>query len=353
MYTYVGLDLHKNYSFCTAMNENGDILKKAKIPNHCEPISSFLDQFPHPRVAVEAGSNWYWLIDYLQDENIDVVLSHPKKTKAVASAKIMTDKISSEVLAHLLRANFLPTAYILPPQIRHIRDLLRHRAALTIIRTSLKNRIHAILRQFNFHCPRTDLFGKSGRNWLRGIPLQGNYQLFVDNFLSLLDALEPKIKELNRTIEELAEKSPQAILLDEIPGIDYYSALLILMEIGDISRFPDHRHFCSYIGIVPSKYKSGNTDYTGSITKEGNRWLRWIFNEAAQKVEISPKNPYRKMYFKILRKKGRAKAIIAVARKIATSAYYMLSRNEHFRLPKDITKVGHSIRVSPLITVAH
>jgi len=117
-----------------------------------------LDQFINPTVTVEAGSHGYWLIDYWQDNNINAVLSHPQKTKAIASAKIMTDKMSSETLAHLLRSNLLPTAYILPQQFRQTTDLLRHRAALTIIRTGLKNRIHA------FHCPLTVLFSKSGRN---------------------------------------------------------------------------------------------------------------------------------------------------------------------------------------------
>lgn len=351
MYTYIGLDLHKNYSFLTAMNEGGNILQKAKVPNRYKSISNFLDQFINPKVAVEACSNWYWLIDYLQDDNIDVVLSHPKKTKAIASAKIMTDKISSETIAHLLRSNLLPTAYILPRELRQTRDLLRHRAALTIIRTGLKNRIHAILRNFNFRCPYTDLFGKSGRIWLKQVPLKENYRLFIENFLTLIDTIEPKIKELNQMIKELVEDNPQAKLLDEIPGIDYYSALLILMEIGDIKRFFDHRHLCSYIGIVPSKYKSGNIDYTGRITKEGNKWLRWIITEAAQKVEVSWSNPYRKLYLKVLKKKGPAKARIAVARKIATAIYYMLSKNEHFKLPRSL-RSNYKVRVSPEMHIA-
>jgi len=183
----------------------------------------------------------------------------------------MTDKISSETLAHLLRTNLLPFAYILPKEKRQTRDLLRHRAALVIIRTGLKNRIYTILRNFNLHCPFTDLFGKSGRLWLNQVPLKTNYRKFIDNFLSLIDSLEPKIKELDEIIEKLVEENPQAKLLDEIPGIDYYSALLIIYEIGDIKRFPNHRHLCSFFGIVPSKYKSGNTDYTGRLTKEGNK----------------------------------------------------------------------------------
>jgi transposase len=345
MYThYIGFDLHKNYSLATAMNEKGEINnQQVKLPNRGQNILNFLEPFPRPKIAVEAGSNWYWFIDLLQDHNYDVVLSHPKKTKAIASAKIMTDKISSETLTHLLRTNLLPTSYILPRQLRQTRDLLRHRVALVTIRTSLKNRIHAILRNFNFHCPFTDLFGKSGRAWLKQVPLKENYRLFIDNFLSLIDTIEPKIKELDKMIKEIAQENPQATLLDEIPGIDYYSALLIAMEIGDIRRFPDHRHLCSYIGIVPSTHRSGNIDYTGSITKEGNRWLRWIINEAAQKAEVSLHNPYRRLYRKISEKKGPAKARIAVARKIATAIYYMLSKNEGFKLPKSLK--GRSIKV--------
>jgi len=337
MNTYIGVDLHKDYSFFTAMNRDGKIMApQRKIVNQKTEILDYLSQFENPKVTLEATLNWYWLVDLLQDYNYDVTLAHPKKAKAIASAKIKSDKISSKILADLLRSDLIPTCYIPDREKRTLRDFLRHRTVLVSIRTSLKNRIHAVLRNFNFHCPYTDLFGKSGRAWLKQVPLQTYYQTILDNFLTLIDAVKPKIDEVTKIIKKLAEDNPQAHLLDEIPGIDYYSALLILLEIGDIKRFPDHRHFCSYIGIVPSSHRSGDIDYTGRITKEGNSWLRWIIIEAAQKSQININNPYHSLFLKISNKKGPAIAKVAVSRRIATAIYYMLSKNEHFKLSKSL-----------------
>jgi transposase len=345
MSTYIGLDLHNNYSFVTAMDEKGKITApQQKISNNEGDILNFMSQFEDPVVAVEATHNWYWLMNLFEDQGIESELTHAKKAKAIASAKIKTDKISSEVLAHLLRSDLLPTAFVLPREKRETRDLLRHRAALTGVRTGLKNRIHSVLAKFNLHCPFTDLFGKGGRAWLKQAPLPGNYQVTTDNYLTLIDTIDSQIEQVTEIIHGIAEHNPAAVLLDEIPGIDYYSALLVVMEVGDIKRFQDHRHFCSYLGIVPSTHTSGNTNYTGRITKEGNKWLRWIVIEAAQKAQLNPHNPYNRMYLKILRKKGHAKARVAVGRKIAVAIYHMLSKNEHFKLPLSLSRQRQDMR---------
>jgi transposase len=351
MNEYVGFDLHKSYSYVTAMNKDGKIIAaQGKIDNKETDILNYLSQFENPKITVEATLNWYWLIDLLQDNNFEITLAHPKKAKAIASAKIKSDKLSSKILADLLRSNLIPACYIPDRETRTLRDFLRHRAVLVIIKSSLKNRIHALLRNFNFHCPYSDLFGKSGRAWLKQVPLKPYCKISVDNFLSIIDTIEPKIDEVTKIIKELAGRNYYACLLDEIPGIDYYSALLIVLEIGDIKRFPDHRHLCSYIGIVPSAHKSGEINYTGKITKEGNSWLRWITVEAAQKAQLNPGNPYHQLFLEIEHKKGSAIAKVAVAKKIATAIYYMLSKNEHFKLPKSIGQ--RYSRVNPNYTVA-
>lgn len=351
MNTYIGVDLHKDYSFFTTMNRDGEIMApQRKIINQEGEILEYLSHFENPKVTLEATLNWYWVVDLLQDYNYDVTLAHPKKAKAIASAKIKSDKISSKILADLLRSDLIPACYIPDREKRTLRDFLRHRTALVSIRTSLKNRIHAVIRNFNFHCPYSDLFGKSGRTWLKQVPLQTYYKTIIDNFLSLIDAVEPRIDEVSKIIKELAENNLQARLVDEIPGIDYYSALLIVLEIGDIKRFPDHRHFCSYIGIVPSSHRSGDIDYTGRITKEGNSWLRWIIIEAAQKSQTFVNNPYHSLFLKISNKKGSSIAKVAVARKIATAIYYMLSKNEHFKLPKSLR--SQISGVSPVLAIA-
>ena len=339
---FVGLDLHKTFSRITAMDATGKIIEGLRIDNEIEEIANFFKSFDEPvKVAIEASSSWYWIVDLLQDLEVDVKLSHPLKTKAIASAKVKTDKIDATILAHLLRCDLLPTAYIPPKEVRETRDLLRYRAVLVRVRTQFKNRIHCILRKFNIKNPFTDLFGKKGLEFLQDLPVPETYQTFVNDYLSIIGLLNSKIDKATKTINQMVEHDPKARLLCELPGVSYYTALLILMEISDVTRFSDEHHLCSYAGLTPSVHASGDRVFAGRITKQGSPWLRWILVEAAQKVGNNPKNPFHRLYQQIAKKKGKGTAKVAVARKILTAAYYMLSKNEHFK-PNKSLKVARS-----------
>ena len=96
-------------------------------------------------MALEATYGWEWLAELLQEAGYDVHLAHPLRTQAIAAARVKTDAVDAKTLAHLLRTGLLPEAYIAPPELRDLRELLRHRAVLTRLRTSVKNRVHALL----------------------------------------------------------------------------------------------------------------------------------------------------------------------------------------------------------------
>jgi transposase len=115
-----------------------------------------------------------------------------------------------------------------------------------------------------------------------------------------------------------------------IPGISYYSALLILSEIGAVERFPDAKRLCSYAELVPSIYSSGSKTYYGRITKQGSRWLRWILVEISTHAANGDAN-FQKMFQRVSRRRGRSTAKVAVARKVLTVIYAMLKRNEAFK----------------------
>lgn len=351
MEAYVGIDLHKKYSHVTVMSKDGTIMTDPKkIVNQEDNLLEHLRRYKGAKVTLEATLNWYWLVDLLQDNNYDVTLANPRQAKAIASAKIKSDKMSSKILADLLRSDLIPKCHIPEREQRTVRDYVRHRAVLVAIRTSLKNRIHAVLRHFNKQCPYSDMFGKGGREWLSRVDLEPYYKIITDNFLGIIDAIAPRIDEVSKAIKALAENNADAQLIDEIPGINYYSALLIVLEIGDIRRFIDHRHFCSYIGIIPSSHRSGETEYTGHITKQGNSWLRWIIIEAAQKAQTMESNPYHNLFLQLSHKKGASIAKVAIARRIATAIYYMLLRREHFKLPEQLRSQVSG--VSPTYAIA-
>ncbi|MEM5793018.1 MAG: IS110 family transposase, partial [Candidatus Aenigmatarchaeota archaeon] len=150
-----------------------------------------------------------------------------------------------------------------------------------------------------------------------------------DQYLVLLRVLDYKIEETSKQISMLKEENPQAKLLTTIPGISEYSALLIMAEIGDIRRFKNAECLCSYAGLVPSTYQSGNKQYHGKITKQGSKWLRWILIQAANKA-ITRDNALQRFYKRLEQKKGRKIAIVATARKMLTYIYAMLTLNLEF-----------------------
>lgn len=327
---YTGLDLHKRYAYLTTMDERGKVIYQGKLPNHREVIRDFFQGLGQgTEVALEATANWYWMYEVLEELGLEVKLSHPGKTRAIASARIKTDKIDSRVLAHLLRTELLPTAYIPDKATRDTRELLRYRASLVRVRTGLKNKIHSLLAKKGINTRLTDLFGKRGYEYLEGLSLERPYRECLDGYLRILGALRVEIKLVDKELEAMVEKDPRAELLMSVPGVGHYTALLILGEIGDIKRFPSAKHLASYAGLVPSTYSSGQRTYHGPITREGSKWLRWIVVEASTHVVRRP-GRLRKFYMKLRRAKGTGVARVAVARKLLGIIYHMVKHNKDY-----------------------
>jgi len=320
---YTGIDYHKSFSYLTTMNEKGEIINQKKLPSNGE-IVDFLKEFGEDmEIAVEATPSWYWLYDHLEDEGFQVKLSHPLKTKAIASAKVKTDKVDSATLAHLLRSNLLPLSYVPEKTVRLNRELLRYRASLVKIQTRVKNKIHTILAKNNITHSYTDLFGKQGIAFLHSLTFVENYKIAIEGYLTVLDAVRQEIREVSKKVRQIAEEDTDTLLLMTIPGMGYYSALLTRSEIGDVRRFRSAKQLCSYAGLVPSTYASGNTCFHGHITKQGSRWLRWILVEAAIHAVKRP-GVLRRFYFKVERKKGGQIAKVATARKLLEWIYHIL-----------------------------
>jgi len=337
---YTGLDFHRNFTYITTMNAKGEIIGQKKLPSNGE-IVDYLKEFEDSmEVAIESTPSWYWLYDCLEDEGFDVKLSHPLRTKAIAYAKVKTDKIDSATLAHLLRSDLLPLSYVPEKPIRLCRELLRYRASLVKIQTRVKNKIHMVLAKNNVNNEYSDLFGKAGMDFLRSLRLPENYKIALEGYLNVLDTVREEIKSVSRRVQQVAEKDHDAMLLMTIPGVGYYSALLIKSEIGDVKRFPSAKQLCSYSGLVPSTHTSGNVSYHGHITKRGSKWLRWILIEAA--IHAAKRTgSLRRFYYKIERKKGGQIAKVATARKLLEWIYHILKDGESYQeVEKAVAAIG-------------
>jgi len=335
---YIGIDLHKATSMITRMDQRGRILEQVQLRTDASSLGGYLRRVrPDTRIAVEATGNWVYLYELIEDRCPDLLLAHPLKTKAIASARIKTDKIDSTTLAHLLRANLLPAAYIPPRPVRDTRELLRYRGSLVRLRTQVKNKVHALLTKNGLRTPTRNAFGVKARRFLATVALRPCYRGALDGYLRLLTQLTGELQQVAQRIETEAQANPQAQLLCTMPGIGAYSALLIVSEIGDIRRFPSARQLCSYAGLVPSVHASGDRTRRGRLTKQGSKWLRWILVELSIHA-INGAPQFRALYYRVAKRHGRNVGRVAVARAMLKAIYAMLRRGEPFRaLPPGTT----------------
>ncbi len=321
---HVGLDLHKRFSFVTIMNDEGTVIRRARLANERKVIKGFFGQFEEPlSIAIEATWNWYWLQDILEEEGYPIKLAHPLKTKAIASARIKTDKIDSEILAHLLRTDLLPEAYISNKKTRLSKEILRYRASLVNLRTQIRNKLHAIVVKNGLTLPNENILSKRSVAYLEQVSLPKAFREALNGYLRVVGTLNAEIMRVTQLIRVEAEEDEQVKRLIGIYGIGYYTGLIIVREIENISRFEKAKRLSSYAGLVPSVHSSGSVHYTGHITKEGSKWLRWALVEAAQ--HAIKREPYASFYRRIAKRRGKGIAKIAVARKLCEAIYYTLS----------------------------
>ncbi len=331
MSPYVGIDLHKAKSFVTRMDERGQILEQVNVPHAAGALQAYLTALPpDARIAVEATGHWMWLYELIEERHPDLVLAHPLKTRAIASARIKTDKIDATTLAHLLRTDLLPAAYIPPRPIRDQREVLRYRASLVRLRTQVKNKLAALVRKTGIQPPTKTAFGVQGRRFLATVPVRPCYRLALDGYLRQLEHRTTEIRAADQAIADVVAADTQAQLLCTIPGIGAYAALLIRSEIGDIQRFPDSRHLCSYAGLVPSVHASADKTRLGRLTKQGSAWLRWILVECSVHA-INGAPQFRSLYYRVAKKHGGNVGRVAVARALLKTIYAMLKTQEPFR----------------------
>jgi transposase len=342
---YVGMDIHKNYSSVAVVDEEGHLVERAKL-HHRFPaeLTGYFNQFPEgTQVVMEATCGWGWLSEVLQDLGLEVKLANPSKVRIIAESQVKTDKVDAEVLAQLLRTNFLPECYLAPRELREARDLLRYRITLVHIRSGVKNRVHALLTRLGKYHSYSDLFGKQGRSFLSSLELSPIHRQALDGYLCLIDTTNKLIGEAEIEIRKVVKEFEDGRLLLSAPGIGFIIAYLILVEIGDINRFFSEKKLCSYGGLVPSVHQSGTKSYHGHISKKCNRYLQWGMIEAAQKAKVI--DPYlRAKAEKIQRKKGASVATAAVAHHLLVAVYHILKEKTVYKTPKSrYTSLGKPV----------
>jgi len=336
------------HSSVAVIDETGVVKDERKLYHtDMKQFQDFFSSFDKgTSVSIEATRNWYWIIDCLQDLGLNPKLVHAKKARIIAESTIKTDKLDARVLAHLDRCNFLPQAYIANKETRSSRELLRYYMSIVKIRSSIKNRVHALLAKNNVHHGFKDLFGKSGLLFLKELSLSYIFRLELDGYLNVLDHLKQRISEAQCEIKDECAVSEGAKLLMTIPGISYFTALLLYSEIADIKRFSTYKKLCCYAGLTSSTRQSADKTHHGHIIKDSNKYIRYALVEAVS-IAVRKDPKLWVLYTRLESEKGFAKAKIAVARKLLTTIYFMLRdktcyviNETHFNRVNPVTKLG-------------
>jgi len=332
MKRFVGLDVHKKLVEACVIDAAGQVLLRERCDCTREGLQAFARQHltRQDTVALEATFHTWSVVAVLKPFVGEVIVSNPLRTKAIAEAKIKTDKVDALVLAQLLRCDYLPRVWEPDATTQRLRRLTHRRASLVADRTAIKNRLHAVLAERLIPLPVSRLFSSQGLAALRTLELDEDGRQILDSDLRLLTVVEQEIVEIDAILNRLGYSEDRVRLLMTLPGVGVAVAQTVLAALGDISRFRTADHAASYLGLVPSTRQSADRSYHGPITKHGSGHARWMLVQAAQHLASHP-GPLGHFFRRLAKKKNRNVAVVAVARKLVVIAWHMLRNNEPYR----------------------
>lgn len=331
---YIGMDIHKQFTVAVAKDRDGNKLTEDKFENSKDNLEKFLKRFIplETKIVIESTSVWEYIYDMLDEMHYEVKLANPTRTRAIAEARIKTDRVDADTLCDLLRANLISESYVPPREIRNIRNVMRQRQSLVNGKTQIKNKIHAILLMNGIKIPYKHLCNKAVE-WILEDLNNLSIKSVMVSFTNLLEQYNFELKIIDEKIKEIAVKNKEAQLLSTIPGIAEIRAMEIVTEIGEIKRFESADKLCSYAGLVPSIRQSGASLRFGRLVKQANRNLKYVFVGASWSlVKTKENNVFKQFYLRLSKKKGKQKAICAVARKLCCAVYAMMRDNREFML---------------------
>src|SRR5919108_233981 len=338
---YVGLDLSRKRVDWQALDRQGEWLCSGAVPPNADGLRGLAGHVgdTQPVLAViESMAGARFVHDQLELHGWDVRIADAVKARALAPLACKTDRIDCWVLAELARRDLVPEIWLPDPQVRAERERARFRLHLVRHRTSLMQRVHAILLAHGKPCPLSDLFGVSGRAPLERMALPQPWRGSAQTSLGLIDELEREIAACERELQRLGADHRYLPLLRTVPGIAWVLAYTIAAEIGDIARFASPPKLVGYSGLCPRVYQSGESDRRGPLSKQGPRYLRWALIEATTHACKHPlyRERYQRTKARLGKQRGPKAAQVDLARRLAEAIWHMLSRGEPFA-PKGAT----------------
>jgi transposase len=327
----IGMDIHRTFAEIVFW-EDGRLRHHGRV----DMTRSGLEGFGRglrgtDEIVVEATGNAMAVVRVLSPFVARVIVANPMQVKAIAHARIKTDRIDAGILAQLHASGFLPEVWIPDAQTERLRRLVARRNQVVRHRTRVKNEVHGILQAHLVpKCPHADLFNKRGRAWLERQILPDDEQAAVARHLREIDRLAEDLAALDGDIAKDAIDDPRVGRLQTITGVNAIVATGIIAAVGDIRRFGEPQKLVSYFGLNPRVRQSGlGLAQHGRISKHGRSHARAMLVEAAWAAAKAP-GPLRAFFLRIRAKRGHQIAAVAVARKLAVLIWHMLTKQQDY-----------------------
>ena len=318
----IGCDFHPSFQQLAIVDDKSGEIQYRRLQNP-EQAREFYASLGEPaRVGIEACGHTQWFERMLAELGHELWIGDAAKIRAWVVRRQKTDTRDADHLLDLLRRGWFPRLWVPTAEERDVRQLLVHRHQRVRMRTQVKNQLQALALNQGLQKKR-QLWTKQGRQWLEQLPLLPFAAWRRRELLQSLAELDQQISQLNQAVEQEAEKRPEAVRLMTHPGVGPQTALAFVLTIGEVSRFPNAKKVGSYLGLIPSEYSSGGKQRLGAISKQGSPFLRFLLVEAAQ-TAVRGDAELRRAYHRLAIKRGRAKAKVAVARRLAMRLYWML-----------------------------
>jgi transposase len=322
------MDAHKHYVVVGGLNAQLEIVLPARRMD-MERYSQWAKEnlTRQDCLVIEASTNTWDLYDITAGVAGKVLVAHPLAVKLIANARVKTDKQDVFRLARLLAGGLIPEVWVPPQPVRELRTLIAHRRRLIQMRTMTRNRLHSLAHRYNLILPEGGPFADKNQDWWKGLSLSPVEKLRLQQNLALLEFLEPEVKAVDAELARLSNSDPwkEAFpYLVQLPGFGLIVVMTILSAIGDIQRFQTSKQLVGYSGLGASLHQSGETNYSGHITKQGRKELRYALVEAAW-VAVTSSPYWREQYQKLSHRMSANKAIVAIARRLLVAAWHVLT----------------------------
>ena len=348
MIRYVGIDLHKHLIVGHIVDAAGKTVATFRYES---VDAATLDHIGRKRltkedhVVLEATTHCWAVVRALEPFVARVAVSNPMATKAIAKAKVKTDKVDAAVLAHLLRLSYLPEVWQPDQTTRELREWTARRSRLVGQRTAVINRLRSTLAQRLVDCP-YGMTTRAARDWIGGQTLDDDTRWLLESDLRLMGSLQVELDAMDKLLAKRGYVDPRVKLLMTLPGVSQHTAQSLLAAIGDISRFRNADTLASYLGLVPITRQSASHCYHGPITKQGRSQTRTLLIQSAQAVRTHP-GPLGHFFRRLQKRKPHNVAVVAVAHKLVLLAWHLLTKGEPYRyaLPQATQKKLGNLRL--------